>query len=78
MFSSDVGVTVRLIPIDRWELTRNYYTLIVPPKIPIVYKTSNRCADINLILVDPARGYCYRGPTKPCELRGESPQHTAQ
>ncbi len=19
------------------------------------------------ILVDPARGYCYRGPTKPCE-----------
>ena len=37
-FSSDIGVTVRLIPINRWELTRNYCTLyiIVPPTIPIV------------------------------------------
>ena len=33
---------------------------------------------INYILVDPARGYCYQGLTKPCESRGERPRHTAQ
>ena len=30
------------------------------------------------ILVDPARGHCYRGLTKPCESRGARPRRTAQ
>jgi hypothetical protein len=31
-----------------------------------------------LILVDPARGHCYRSSIKPCESRGARPRHTAQ
>ena len=30
------------------------------------------------ILVDPARGHCYRSSIKPCESRGARPRHTAQ
>ena|GEM_PF-6930543 len=33
---------------------------------------------VHQILVDPARGHCYRGSIKPCESRGERPRHTAQ
>ena len=33
---------------------------------------------IIVILVDPARGHCYQGLTKPCESRGVRPRHTAQ
>ena len=33
---------------------------------------------ITIILVDPARGHCYRGLIKPCESRDFGSRHTAQ
>ena len=42
------------------------------PLLPIRSSTSIK------ILVDPARGHCYRGSIKPCESRGFGPRRTAQ
>ena len=42
-------------------------------------KVQITCAyNVQLILVDPARGHCYQSSIKPCESRGVRPRHTAQ
>ena len=76
IFGSDVGIMAIRIFI---EITVDFFNVL--QVVLLITLTEQVCIskvkDI-VILVDPARGHCYQGLTKPCESRGQRPRHTAQ
>lgn len=73
---SDVGIVAMRTFI---EMTADSFTFYAWFCKNINNKTSVYFLEKKIvILVDPARGHCYQGLTKPCESRGFGPRHTAQ
>ena len=60
----------------RLDLTQEPHDVEICIGLPRQFQISNSV--LFKILVDPARGHCYRGLTKPCESRDFGSRHTAQ